>query len=1026
MLNRIVSFSLRHRGVIISLAVVALIYGIYSVQVAKYDVFPEFAPPQVTIETECPGLSPEQVELLVTRPIESAINGVPGVDALRSGSIQGVSIINVVFKQATDVYRDRQVVAERLAAIGSQLPAGIGLPIITPLTTSTSVVQAIGLTSDSLSLMDLRTVADWTIKQRLLAVPGVAKIAVYGGEVKELQVQINPRKLMRYGISTDEIVPVVRKATGIRGAGFIENENQRITIQTNGQSITPLELSGVLVKQAGNFPVTLGDVADVSYAPAPQIGSALVMGKRGIILMVSSQYGANTLEVSRRIEEALKELKPTLNAERIKIYPQIFQASNFIQTAIQNVKNSLWVGATLVIAVLLLFLFNLRTAAISLLAIPLSLLTAVTVLGYLGVGLNTMSMGGLAIAIGEVVDDAVIDVENILRRLRENRLLAIQRPVLEVILDASIEVRGAVVYATFAVVLVFVPVITMGGVAGRLFSPLAYAYILSVLASLLVALTLTPALSIILLGKGYLRVVDSPLVLQIKKYYRYVLYRIENHWQIVVTVIAILTIGGLFLIPFMRGTFLPELKEGHFIAHATFVPGTSLSESERIEKSISNALLKIPYVRTVGVRIGRAELGDDIMGTQSAEIEIGLKKLSADQSDLALNIIRDTLSHYVGATMSINTFLTERVNETLSGYTSPVVVNVYGNDLDVLNKKAREIASILEKVKGASSVQVQSPPGMPQLTVNLRKDALLQWGFEPVDILDAIRTAYQGDIVGQIYDGNEMFNVDVILSPRYRNMPDEVGNLLIKNRNGVYIPLRQIANIYETTGSYVVLHDGARRVQTVTCNVNGKGVEEFMSEARRKIDREVVLPPGTYVTYSGSAQESARSKQDLILHSAVAAIGILIMLSLVTKSWRNLVLIVANLPFALVGGVLATMVSGGDFSVGSLVGFVTVFGITLRNSIMMISHYDHLVNFEGAVWGLDTAVRGASERLTPILMTASVTAFGLLPLALGSGAPGREIEGPMAIIILGGLFTSTLLNLIVLPTLALKFGHFKH
>ncbi len=1026
MLNRIVSFSLQHRGIIISLAFVALIYGIYSVQVAKYDVFPEFAPPQVTIQTECPGLSPEQVELLVTRPIESAINGVPGVEALRSGSIQGVSIINVVFKQGTDVYRDRQVVAERLAAIGSQIPAGIGLPIITPLTTSTSIVQAIGLTSDSLSLMDLRTIADWTIKQRLLAVPGVAKIAVYGGEVKELQVQIDPDRLLRYGISIDQIVSVVRRATGIRGAGFIENGNQRITIQTNGQSTTPVELSRTAVKQAGGFHVTLGDVADVKYGPAPEIGAALVMGKPGIILMVSSQYGANTLEVGRRIEEALEEIKPSLEAERIKLYPQIFQASNFIQTAIRNVRNSLWIGALLVVAALLLFLFNARTAAISLVAIPLSLLTAVTMLGYLGVSLNTMTMGGLAIAIGEVVDDAIIDVENILRRLRENRLSKVQRPVVEVILNASIEVRGAVVYATFAVVLVFIPVVTMGGVAGRLFSPLAYAYILSVLASLIVALTLTPALSMILLGRRDLKVVDSPLVLQLKKYYVYILYKIESHWQIVAAAIAILTLAGLSLIPFMRGTFLPELKEGHFIAHATFVAGTSLKESERIESKISNALLKIPYVRTVGVRIGRAELGDDIMGTQSAEIEIDLKNLNADKSNLALGAIRDTLSHYVGATMSINTFLTERVNETLSGYTNPVVINIYGNDLQVLDKKAKEIAGVLEKIEGATSIQVQSPPGMPQLTINLRKDALLQWGFEPVDVLDAIRTAYQGDVVGQIYNGNEMFDVDVILNRRYRKMPDDVGNLLIKNGNGIYVPLRRIANIYETTGNYVVLHDAGRRVQTVTCNVTGRGLEEFMNEARRKINQRVVLPPGTYITYSGSAEESTRSRQDLILHSVVAAIGILIMLSLVTKNWRNLILILANLPFALVGGVFTVMASGGDFSVGSLVGFVTVFGITLRNSIMMIAHYDHLVNFEGAVWGLETAVRGASERLTPIIMTASVTALGLLPLALGSGTPGREIEGPMAIVILGGLLASTLLNLVVLPTLALKFGRFRH
>ncbi|HQT90990.1 MAG TPA: efflux RND transporter permease subunit, partial [Candidatus Kryptobacter bacterium] len=898
MLNRIVSLSLRNRGIIIALAFVALAYGIYSLQNAKYDAFPNFAPPQVQIQTEAPGLSPEQVELLVTQPIENAINGITGVKSLRSGSIQGISVITVVFKQGTDIYLDRQFVAERLATLSGQLPQGVGAPIMTPLTTSTSILQGIGLTSDSLSLMDLRTVADWTIKPRLLAVPGVANVAVFGGEVKQLQVQIVPQLLVKYRLSIEDVVAAAHRATGVRGAGFTENANQRITIQTNGQTLTPLELASTVVRQVDGAVVTIGDVAHVTFGPEPQIGAAIVDGKTGIILMVESQYGANTLEVSRRLEGAIDELEPTLKSEGINVYPQIFSASKFIAVAIHDITSSLLVGGVLVVIILLLFLFNLRTAAISLTAIPLSLLTAVTVLTYFGAGLNTMSIGGLAIAIGEVVDDAVIDVENILRRLRENRALSNPRPAYRVILDASLEVRSAVVYATFAVALVFIPVLTMGGVAGRLFSPLGYAYILSILASLLVALTVTPALCLFLLGKTALPKSDPPFAAWLKNIYGSFLLKVENHSKAVIIGAAALTLGGILVIPFLRSSFLPDFKEGHFIAHVSFVPGTSMEESERVGKNISKALLTIPYVSSVGERIGRAELGNDILGSQDAEFEIDLSGPNSEESDLALRSIRDTLSEIAGATLSINTFLTERINETLSGYTSPVVINIFGNDLDAVDKEARQVAEILGRIKGAESVRIQSPPGMPQLTVNLRKDALLRWGFEPVDVLDAISTVYQGDVVGQIYQGNRVFGVSVILNSKSRRHVEDIGKLLLTNSNGVYVQLSQLANIYESSGRYVILHEGARRVQTITCGVSGRSVQSFMNEVQRNIASKVKLPPGNYVTYSGTAEEAATATRDLILHSLIAAIGILMLLSVVTRNYHNLLLIVVNLPFA--------------------------------------------------------------------------------------------------------------------------------
>jgi CzcA family heavy metal efflux pump len=635
-----------------------------------------------------------------------------------------------------------------------------------------------------------------------------------------------------------------------------------------------------------------------------------------------------------------------------------------------------------------------------------------------------MTLGGLAIAIGEVVDDAVIDVENILRRLRENRRRDEPRPVLQVIFEASLEVRSAVVYATFAVVLVFIPILTMTGVAGRIFAPLGMAYVFAILASLIVALTVTPALCALLLGGPHLPHAEPPVVRRLKRVYRPLLERIERHPRAIIAAVSVLTLGGIAVLPFLEGGFVPELKEGHFIVHMTAVPGTSIAESLRMGSKLAHELLELPEVRAVGQRVGRAEAADDIMGTHSSEIEVDLKPLGGAASERAQERIRAVLSRFPGANFAVNTFLTERVEETLSGYVAPVVVNIFGPDLDVLDSKASEVAAVLSKVPGATDVTLQSPPGAPQLVVRLRRDDLVRWGITPVQALLAVRTAYQGEIVGQVYDGSRVFAASVILEPRLRRDPTAMGELPLRNSEGTFVPLSRVADIGESAGRYSVLHDGARRVQAVTCSVEGRGVTAFVNDARRRIAAAVKLPAGTYIDFAGSAAAEARSRHDLMVHSAIAGVGILLLLSVVMGSRRNFLLVLANLPFALVGGVIVVLLAGGELSLGSLVGFVTVFGITLRNSIMLVTHYEHLVAVEGQTWNLATALRGAEERLAPILMTALVTALGLLPLAIGSGAPGREIEGPMALVILGGLFTSTALNLLVLPTLALRFGDF--
>jgi CzcA family heavy metal efflux pump len=1025
MLKRIVELSLRFRGIVIALACVVAGYGLYVAATAKRDVFPEFAPPQVVIQTEAPGLSPEEVEALVTRPIENAVNGAGNLASIRSESVQGLSVVTAMFREGANIMQARQTVGERLVAIAAQMPLGVRPPTMVPLTSAASMVLIVGLTSETRSLMDLRTFADWTLRPRLLGVPGVAKAAVFGGEVRQIQIQVRPERLIGYGLSIDDVLAAARRATGVRGAGFVETEAQRIVLRTEGQLLTPDRLGDVVLAHRGGSVVRLRDAANVVEAPEPKVGDAAINGRPGVLLVVSSQFGENTEEVTEAAERALDELRPAFRAERITLHPALFRPASFVETAIENVNFSLLLGGVLVAVVLFLFLFNLRTAFISLTAIPLSLLAAVIVLDRLGVTLNTLTLGGLAIAIGEVVDDAIIDVENIFRRLRENRTSPTPLPVFEVVLDASLEVRSAVVYATWVVALVFLPVLTMSGLQGRLFAPLGIAYILAVLASLVVAVTVTPALSSALLSRGLRSAGEPRAMVALKAGYRRLLETVTARPRLVIGGALGLCGGALATLPFFGGAFLPELREGHFIVHMSAVPGTSLQESLRLGQRVTHELLRNPRIRSVAQQIGRAEKSDDTWGTHYTEMHVDLKPLAAEEAESVQSEIRQTLTRFPGVYFSIKTFLTERVEETLSGAGAQVVVNVFGEDLDLLDRKAQEVARVLAKVEGAIDVQVASPPGMPEMVVRLRPERLTQFGFHPLDVLDAVQTGYQGTVVGQTYEGNRVFDVTVILDHALRREPEGIGALTLKNAEGLQVPLRELAEVYPTTGRYTILHDGARRRQVVTCNVRGRDPASFVAEARRKVAAEVQFPAGVYPAFAGVTEARARAQRELLLHSVIAGIAIVLLLALVFRNVRNLLLVLANLPFALVGGVLAVFMTGGWLSVGSLVGFVTLFGITMRNSIMMVSHFEHLVQAEGMRWGLEAALRGASERLVPVLATALVTGLGLLPIALGSGEPGREVEGPMAIVILGGLVTSTVLNVLVLPTLALRYGRFE-
>ena len=1041
MMSALVRFSIRFSGVIIGLASLVVLYGTYNLTRSNLDVFPEFSPTQLIIQTESPGLSAELVESLVSQRIENSIAGTVGIDSMRSQSIPGLSVVTVIFKEGTDVYRNRQVVAERLNTLTNQLPAGI-VPNITPLTSAASTVMGIGLTSETRSLMELRTIVDWNLRPHLLAVPGVADVNVFGGEIRQFQIQVNPDKLIRYNVSLQQVMEATSKATGVRGTGFIENNNQRIIINTEGQALTPQQLGQSTLLHRNGQTVRLSDIANVVEGATPSISAAAINGKSGVYLSIQGQLGANTDGVTQDIEKALQEIKPSLVAEHVTLHEGLFRPANFIETAINGVQKDILVGSTLVITVLFLFLFNVRSAIISATAIPISLLTAIVVMGYFHIGLNIMVLGGLAIALGEVVDDAIIDTENIFRRLRENRQLASPRPTHHVVFDASMEVRSSVVYATIIVALVFMPLLTLSGVAGKLFAPLGLAYIAAIIASLIVALTLTPALCYLLLRNARLENEDPPMIRIIKKSYIKLLHRIEKQYKLIISLALIFVALGLGTLPLFKSQFIPTLHEGHYIMHMTLVPGSSEQESLRVGKKVAGALSKIKGIRSIAQWVGRAPNGADTFATHYSEFEIEVGMVSGEEQSRILQEIRERLSGeddedidddedgprppgFVGVNFAINTFLTERVEETISGYAASQVINIYGRDLDNLDGDAMAIAGVVASIKGAKDVLVQSPPGTPQLTIRLRTDKLLQWGLQPTDVLDNVRAAYESLPVAQVYQGNQLIGVSVLLEASARNDLQQVGKLPLINSEGKLVRLVDVADITLENGRSKILHAGAKRIQTVTANVSGRDIASFSNEMKERIKNEINLAPGNYLSFSGEAEAQSKSREDLVIHSLVAIAGIFLMLYIAFGRLRNLLLTFVNLPFALIGGVLAVMLSGGWISLGSLVGFVTLFGITLRNSIMLISHYQHLIDEENMIWGLETAIRGASERLPSILMTALVTALGLLPLAAASSQPGREIEGPMATIIVGGLVTSTILNLLILPTIMLHFGRFE-
>ncbi len=1021
MLNWLVLHSLRFRGMVIALACAVIAYGCWVAARTRLDVFPEFAPPMVVIQTEAPGLSPEQVELLVTRPLELALNGAPQLATLRSESIQGLSAITITFEERADIFRVRQLVAERLSEVAGRLPAGVRAPRMGPLTSSTSHTLNIGLTSAARTPMELRTLADWTLRPRLLAVPGVARIDVYGGEVRQLQIEVQPEKLLVLGVTLNDVLGAARTALAIHGTGFVENRNQRVLVRTEGQAVTAAPLGQTVVAWNKGVAVRLRDVANVGDGVEPKFGDAQINGVSGVIVAAHGAYGANTLEVTAGLEQALREFGPLLKEQGIELHARLFRPATFVERSLRHISRALLLGGALVFVVLWVFLLDWRTALISFVSIPLSLLAAVIVLDQFGVSLNTITLGGFAIAIGVVVDDAIIDVENILRRLRENIARPNPRPVWRVVLEASLEVRHAIVYATFIVALVFVPVLTMGGIAGRLFGPLAVSFLIATFASLVVALTVTPALCFALLSRA--KPHEEPGYLaRVKRWHRGLLTRVSATPRFTMGLVLVLILAACATIPFFGGEFLPEFREGHLVIHVAAVPGTSLEHSVEMGKRVTAELLKDKRIVSIGHQIGRAEIGEDTFGPHYGEMHTELAEMGGEEAEQFMSEIRKPLLQFPGLSFKVMPFLVERMEETLSGATAEVVVKLQGHDLEALDRAAGEVRRVMTRVRGAADVSVESQPGAPELVVRLKPERLSAYGLAPETALEIIEAAFQGVEVGQVFHAEQVSDVMVVLPRQQHADPEKIGGLMLANAAGVRVPLREVADVFLAEGRSAIVHEASQRRQQVTCNVVGRDTASFMAELKRRIAAEAKLPPDILPVYAGSAEAQRGARRDLLVHSALAGLGILLLLGVVFRSPRHLLLVLANLPFALVGGVLAVFAGGGLLSVGSLIGFVTLFGISMRNSIMMMSHFEHLVRHEGCAWNLDTALRGASERLVPILMTALVTGLGLLPLALGAGSAGGEIEGPMAMVILGGLVTSTILNLLVLPVLAARFA----
>jgi CzcA family heavy metal efflux pump len=1028
MMRRLIATALHLRVLVVALSALLLVAGIRAARRTPIDVFPEFAPPLVEVQTEAPGLSTEEVEALVTVPLENALNGVSWLATLRSKSVLGLSSIVCYFEEGTDLMAARQLVGERLAAEAKRLPAVARPPVILPPLSSTSRILKIGMSSQALDQMELTILAKWTVRPRLMSIPGVANVAIWGQRDRQLQVLADPARLRAHGVSLDAVIRAAGDAVAIGAGGFIDTPNQRLAVRHVSPVREPEDLARSVIELRGGSPLRIGDAADVVAGFPSPIGDAVINDGPGLLLIVEKQPWGNTLDVTRAVEDAVDALRPGL--KDVALDSTIFRPATFIERSIDNLTRAMWLGCLMVVLVLAAFLADWRTAFISAVAVPLSLLAAAVVLRLEGETINTMVLAGLVIAVGEVVDDAIIDVENIARRLRLNAGAGSPKPAFQVVLDASLEVRSAVVFASLIVVLVFVPVFFLGGLAGTFFRPLAYSYVLAIVASLLVALTVTPALCLILLARGGRRglrasvsesgaAADAPFVRLLKERYRALLARIVARPRRAMAVLVTAFGATAAALPFLGEEFLPDFKESDFLMHWVEKPGTSLDAMRRLTIRVSKELRAIPGVRNFGAHIGRAEVADEVVGPNFTELWISIDPEAGHEATVGR--IEEVVKGYPGIYRDVLTYLKERIKEVLTGASATIVVRIYGPDLAVLRAKGEDVARAIAKVPGVADLKVEPQVLVPQVEVRLRPEAAAVLGLTPGAVRRAAEAIVKGVKVGEVYEDQKVFDVAVWGVEGARSDIEALRGLLVDAPSGARVPLGDVASVAVVPAPNEIKREGASRRLDVTLNVKGRDLGSVARDVEAVV-REVPFDRGYHPEFLGEHAAREESRRELFALAGLSLIGILLVLHADFRSLRLTLLVALTLPFALIGGVLGAFLGGGVLSLGSLVGFVTVLGIAARNGIMLVSHYRHLEVVEGEPFGLPLVIRGAEERLAPILMTALCAGLALLPLVIAGAVPGHEIEHPMAVVILGGLFTSTLLNLFVMPALYAAFG----
>jgi CzcA family heavy metal efflux pump len=1017
MLNSIVKWSIAQRWLVVLASIIISLWGIRVLTQMPLDVFPAFAPPQVEIQTEAPGLAPEEVESLVTRPIESAINGTPGVENVRSASAVGISVVKITFGWDTEIYRARQLVTERLQQAQSQLPQGVGSPQISPVSSPLGATVKYAFTSDTTPLMEVRRIVDWQVKNRLLAVPGVTQIVVFGGDERQYQVLVDPDKLKAFNVSLEQVTGATRKANVNAPGGFLTNSDQELLIRGVGriESIEQLQRSAITARNG--TPVLLGQVADVKIGAALKRGDGSLNGQKAIVVIVNKQPAADTPTVTRAVEAAMEEIKAGLPKD-VKV-TTTFRQETFIEASIKNVEEALRDGIIIVSIVLILFLMNWRTVVISLSALPLSLLMGMMVLNWTGQGINTMTLGGLAVAIGSVVDDAIVDMENVYRRLRENQIADNPIPPLQVVFNGSVEVRVSVLFSTVIIAVVFAPIFALSGVEGRIFTPMGVSYLLSIVASTLVALTLTPALCALLLVNQHLPEDGTWLAKKSHQAYRPALMLSIRHPKLILALALASFVAAMVVLPSLGQVFLPEFQERSLVVATSLYPGTSLQTTNQADFAIQDALKDDKRFEFLQLRSGRAPGDSDVGGVNFAEMDVELSEAGSKDREKSIETLRQEFAKVPGVAANIGGFISHRLDEVLSGVRSAIAVKIFGSDLDQLRTIGQQVQTAMSNINGVVDLQLEPQVPIKQVQIQFDRDAAARYGLAVGDIAETIETALNGRTVSQVLEQQQVFDLVVWLTESARQNLDTIRNLLIDTPTGQKIPLAQVAKIDYGTGPNTINRENVSRLIVVSANVNGRDLGSVIRDIRSRVKQQVQLPAGYYVQYGGQFESQERATQTLLLSGVLAFVAITILIYFAVKSIPATIMIMINLPLAMVGGVFSVALGGGIISVASMVGFITLFGVATRNGLLLVDNYNRKLA-EGVPLK-EVLVEGSMERLVAILMTALSSALGMVPLTIGSGA-GKEILQPLAVVVLGGLVTSTALTLLVLPALYSQFG----